>query len=209
MLEDSGLIVPVGEWVLRTACAQGKAWEDAGFAPVRISVNLSGRQFNQDDLAGSLARILGETGLDPNYLELELTESLLMEDIAVSSVMLDELRVLMGLRLSVDDFGTGYSSLSYLKRFPLDTLKIDRSFVRDIATDRDDAAIVASIIGLAHNLQLKVIAEGVETEEQLVYLREKGCDIVQGFYFSEPLPAEHLSNLLRKREPLLGVPVRD
>ena len=209
MLEDSGLIVPVGEWVLRTACAQGKAWEDAGFAPVRISVNLSGRQFNQDDLAGSLARILGETGLDPNYLELELTESLLMEDIAVSSVMLDELRVLMGLRLSVDDFGTGYSSLSYLKRFPLDTLKIDRSFVRDIATDRDDAAIVASIIGLAHNLQLKVIAEGVETEEQLVYLREKGCDIVQGFYFSEPLPAENLWNLLRKGEPLLGVPVRD
>ena len=209
MLEDSGLIVPVGEWVLRTACAQGKAWEDAGFAPVRISVNLSGRQFNQDDLAGSLARILDETGLDPNYLELELTESLLMEDIAVSSAMLDELRVLMGLRLSVDDFGTGYSSLSYLKRFPLDTLKIDRSFVRDIATDRDDAAIVASIISLAHNLQLEVIAEGVETEEQLAYLREKGCDIVQGFYFSEPLPAQDLWSLLKKGEPQLGVPVRD
>jgi diguanylate cyclase (GGDEF)-like protein len=209
VLEDSGLIIPVGEWVLRTACAQGKAWEDAGLTPVRVSVNLSGRQFNQDDLAGSLARILDETGLDPNYLELELTESLLMEDIAVSSAMLDELRVLMGLRLSVDDFGTGYSSLSYLKRFPLDTLKIDRSFVRDIATDRDDAAIVASIIGLAHNLQLKVIAEGVETEEQLAYLREKGCDIVQGFYFSEPLPAEDFWSLLRKDEPLLGVPVRD
>ena len=209
VLEDSGLIVPVGEWVLRTACAQARAWEDAGLVPIRISVNISGRQFNQDDLAGRLARILDETGLDPNYLELELTESLLMEDIAVSNAMLDELRVLMGLRLSVDDFGTGYSSLSYLKRFPLDTLKIDRSFVRDIATDRDDAAIVASIISLAHNLQLEVIAEGVETEEQLAYLREKGCDIVQGFYFSEPLPAQDLWSLLKKGEPQLGVPVRD
>jgi EAL domain-containing protein (putative c-di-GMP-specific phosphodiesterase class I) len=172
-------------------------------------VNLSTRQFKEEDLTGSLARALDDTGLDPGSLELELTESLLMEDTTTSSAMLDELRMFMGLKLSVDDFGTGYSSLSYLKRFPLDTLKIDRSFVRDIATDKDDAAIVASIINLAHNLQLRVIAEGVETEEQLSYLKEKGCDEVQGFYFSKPLPADTFYERLKRREPLLSTPVAD
>ncbi len=202
VLEESGLIVPVGEWVLRAACEQGKAWEMEGLPPLRVAVNLSSRQFKGGDLTGRLSRILDETGINPSSLELELTESLLMEDAPVSSAMLDELRVRLGLNLSIDDFGTGYSSLSYLKRFPLDALKVDRSFVRDIATDPNDAAIVASIINLAHNLQLRVIAEGVETEEQLDYLREHGCDLVQGFYFSEPVPAEELSELVKRDEPL-------
>ena len=202
VLEESGLIVPVGDWVLRAACAQGKAWEAEGLPPLRVAVNLSSRQFKGENLAGRLSRILDETGIDPSRLELELTESLLMEDVSASSVTLDELRMLLGLNLSIDDFGTGYSSLSYLKRFPLDALKVDRSFVRDIATDPNDASIVTSIINLAHNLRLKVIAEGVETEEQLAYLRERGCDLVQGFYFSEPVPAEELSKLVRRDEPL-------
>jgi EAL domain-containing protein (putative c-di-GMP-specific phosphodiesterase class I) len=209
VLEESGLIVPVGDWILRTACAQARTWADSGLPPLRMAVNLSPRQFNQQDLAQRLARILAETGLDPSCLELELTESLLMEDINISSAMLDELRVFMGLRLSIDDFGTGYSSLSYLKRFPLDTLKIDRTFVRDVTIDPDDAAIVSSIIGLAHNLRLKVVAEGVESGEQLAYLREHGCDQVQGYYFSEPLPAEEFSELLKKGKPLLSVSARD
>jgi diguanylate cyclase (GGDEF)-like protein/PAS domain S-box-containing protein len=209
VLEESGLIVPVGDWLLRTACAQGRAWEDAGLPPLRIAVNLSTRQFNQQELPGKLARVLEETGLDPSRLELELTESLLMDDISVTSAMLDEMKMFAGLRLSIDDFGTGYSSLSYLKRFPLDTLKIDQTFVRDVATDPNDAVIVNSIIGLAHDLRLEVIAEGVENEEQLTYLREHGCDWVQGYYFSEPLPAEDFSELLKKGKPLLSVSVRD
>jgi diguanylate cyclase (GGDEF)-like protein/PAS domain S-box-containing protein len=209
VLEESGLIVPVGDWVLRTACAQGKAWEEAGMPPLRIAVNLSTRQFREKALVTSLARALDETGMNPGNLELELTESLLMEDTQTSSAMLDELRMLMGLKLSVDDFGTGYSSLSYLKRFPLDTLKIDRSFVRDIATDGDDAAIVTSIISLAHNLGLRVIAEGVETEEQLNYLMERGCDEVQGYYFSRPIPAERFYDLLTREEPFMSAAVGD
>ena len=208
VLEESGLIVPVGDWVLRAACAQGKAWEKEGLPPLRVAVNLSTRQFKGEDLFGRLSRILADTGMEPSLLELELTESILMEDAPVSSAMLDEIRVRLGLNLSIDDFGTGYSSLSYLKRFPLDALKVDRSFVRDIATDPNDAAIVTSIINLAHNLRLKVIAEGVETEEQLSYLRERGCDIVQGFYFSEPVPAAEFSELVRKDEPLPNFSLR-
>ncbi len=156
------------------------------------------------DLGGRIARILDGTGLDPSRLALELTESLLMENINVTSAMLDDLRMLMGLKLSIDDFGTGYSSLSYLKRFPLDTLKLDRSFIRDVATDSNDAAIVRSVIGLAHDLSLEVIAEGVENEEQLTFLREHGCDQVQGYYFSEPLPAEEFFELLKRGKPLLS-----
>ncbi len=209
VLEESGLIVPVGDWILRTACARARAWADSGLPPLRLAVNLSPRQFKGDDLAQRLGRVLDETGLDPSCLELELTESLLMEDINVSNAMLNELRAIMGLKLSIDDFGTGYSSLSYLKRFPLDTLKIDRTFVRDVTIDPDDAAIVSSMITLAHNLRLKVVAEGVENEEKLTYLREHGCDLVQGYYFSEPLPAEEFSELLERGKPLLSVSAPD
>ncbi len=161
------------------------------------------------DLGGRIARILDETGLDPSRLALELTESLLMENIKVTSAMLDDLRMLMGLKLSIDDVGTGYSSLSYLKRFPLNTLKLDRSFIRDVAIDSNDAAIVSSVIGLPHDLRLEVIAEGVENEEQLAYLREHGCDQVQGYYFSEPLPAGEFFELLKRGKPLLSASSRD
>jgi EAL domain-containing protein (putative c-di-GMP-specific phosphodiesterase class I) len=151
-----------------------------------------------------VARALEETGLDPRCLELEITESLLVQDIETSSRTLDELkRVAGGVRISIDDFGTGYSSLSYLKSFPIDLLKIDRSFVRNLATDPDDAAITAAIIGLAHNLRLKVIAEGVETEEQLAFLKNKGCDEAQGYYFGRPLPAEDITRLLGEGRSLL------
>ncbi len=206
VLEDIGMIVRVGEWVLQTACRQSKAWQRDGFPPLRMAVNISARQFSRRDLIDTVAGVLTETGLDPNYLELEITESLLMEDIKANSRLLDELKTSVeGLRVSIDDFGTGYSSLSYLKTFPIDLLKIDQSFIRDITTNSDDAAITTTIIVLAHNLRLKVIAEGVETEEQMTYLREKGCDEAQGFYFSRPLPADEFTKLLVRGGSLLGV----
>ena len=182
-----------------------RAWQEENRAGrLRVAVNLSARQFGREDLVGTVAGVLEETGLDPRCLEMEITESLLMEDIEASSRTLDELkRVVGGVRISIDDFGTGYSSLSYLKSFPIDELKIDRSFVRDLATDPDDAAITTAIIGLAHNLRLEVIAEGVETEEQLVFLRNKRCDGVQGYYFGRPLPAEDLARVLEEGKPLL------
>ncbi len=206
VLEDIGMIVRVGEWVLQTACRQSKAWQRDGFPPLRMAVNISARQFSRRDLIDTVAGVLTETGLDPNYLELEITESLLMEDIKANSRLLDELKTSVeGLRVSIDDFGTGYSSFSYLKTFPIDLLKIDQSFIRDITTNSDDAAITTTIIVLAHNLRLKVIAEGVETEEQMTYLREKGCDEAQGFYFSRPLPADEFTKLLVRGGSLLGV----
>jgi diguanylate cyclase (GGDEF)-like protein len=206
VLEDIGMMVRVGEWVLQTACRQSKAWQRDGFPPLRMAVNISARQFSRRDLIDTVAGVLTETGLDPNYLELEITESLLMEDIKANSRLLDELKTSVeGLRVSIDDFGTGYSSLSYLKTFPIDLLKIDQSFIRDITTNSDDAAITTAIIVLAHNLRLKVIAEGVETEEQMTYLREKGCDEAQGFYFSRPLPADEFTKLLVRGGSLLGV----
>ncbi len=195
--EETGLIVPIGEWVLRQACTQNRAWQAAGLPPVRVAVNLSARQFRQRALAGTIARILNETGLDPQYLELELTESLLMENTQASSSILAELKA-MGLQIAIDDFGTGYSSLSYLKRFPIDTLKIDQSFVAEITTDPDNAAIVIAIIALAHSLRLKVIAEGVETEDQLAFLRAQRCHMSQGYLFCRPLPAEALTPWLRE-----------
>lgn len=194
--EDTGLIVPIGAWVIRTACLQNKAWEDAGLGKLRVAVNLSARQFAQKDLVAMIADVLRETGLDANCLELELTESLIMTDVQQAILTLQQLKEL-GVLLSVDDFGTGYSSLSYLKRFPIDTLKIDQAFVRDITSDADDAAIVNAIISLAHNLRLTVIAEGVETEEQLHYLRRQDCDEIQGYYFSRPVPCDAFEALLR------------
>ena len=198
VLEDTGMIVPVGEWVLRTACRQGKAWQESGLGPLRVAANLSARQFSQEGLVDTVARILEETGLDLLTLELEITESLLMEDMEASTQALTELkRSVSGIRITIDDFGTGYSSL-YVKTLPIDLLKIDRSFVRDIAVDPDDAAIVTAILGLAHNLRLEVIAEGVETGEQMAFLRERGCDLAQGYYLSRPIPAGELTELLEK-----------
>jgi diguanylate cyclase (GGDEF)-like protein/PAS domain S-box-containing protein len=197
LAEETGLIVPIGAWVLGTACKQNKAWQRAGLGHLRVAVNLSARQFAESDLKGVVAAVLEESGLDPPCLEIELTESLVMASVDLGIRTMHELKAL-GVLLSIDDFGTGYSSLSYLKRFPVDALKIDQSFVRDIAADRDDAAMVGAIISLAHELRMQVIAEGVETEEQLDYLRLRGCDEVQGHYFSRPLPSAEAERVLRQ-----------
>ncbi|MBM3358230.1 MAG: EAL domain-containing protein [Betaproteobacteria bacterium] len=195
LAEETGLIIPIGEWTLKAACAQNKQWQDAGLAPIRISVNLSARQFRERDLGETVARVLKETGLDARYLELELTESVIMHNPAEAIVTLQALRD-TGVHLSIDDFGTGYSSLNYLKRFPVHRLKIDQSFVRDVTSDEDDAAIARAVITLGHALELKVIAEGVETKEQLEFLRASGCDEKQGYYFCKPLPAGDIGKLL-------------
>ncbi|WP_151636925.1 bifunctional diguanylate cyclase/phosphodiesterase [Noviherbaspirillum aerium] len=199
--EEIGLIVPIGSWVLRAACHQCVAWQRAGLGPLRVAVNLSPFQFYREDLAHTVRTVLAESGLAPHLLELELTESMMMNDIEHAVCILQDLKSI-GVHLSIDDFGTGYSSLSYLKRFPIDLLKIDQSFVRDITVDPDDAAIVLSVISLAHSLRLKVIAEGVETEAQLAYLKRHGCDYMQGYYFSRPLPAKEFEQLLRERHSL-------
>jgi diguanylate cyclase (GGDEF)-like protein/PAS domain S-box-containing protein len=201
LAEESGLIVPIGEWVLRTACAQARAWHDAGFRGLQVAVNLSGRQFQHHDLAKLVKRVLKETGLDPRQLDLELTENLLIHNTNAIMDTMEKLHVL-GVSFSMDDFGTGYSSLSYLKRFPIDTLKIDRSFVRDIPRDPDDAAIAQAVIAIAHSLGIKVIAEGAETAKQLAFLRTHQCDGVQGYLFSKPVTARTMTRLLQKDGPL-------
>jgi len=198
LAEETGLIVPIGKWVLRAACAQNKAWQEAGLEPIVVSVNVSARQFRQDNLVRTVAEVLEETGLEPRYLELELTESMVMHDPAQLVAMLGELERL-GVQIAVDDFGTGYSSLSYLKRFPVDRLKVDRSFVEHLATDSDDATIVRAIISLGHNLGLKVVAEGVEHEDQRRFLRLNKCDEAQGYLFCRPTEASLLAKLLPKR----------
>ncbi len=195
--EQTGLIVPIGEWVLQTACDQCIAWQKSGFPDLYVTVNLSARQFRTSDLVNVIARVLRETGLNPGRLQLELTEGMLMENPVASNKILERLKE-MGALVSVDDFGTGYSSLSYLKHFPLDILKIDQSFVRDITTDADDAAIVEAIIALARSLNLKITAEGVETMAQLEFLRGRGCDSLQGYLFSPPVTADAIAKLLRE-----------
>jgi len=195
--EETGLIVGIGEWVLRTACAQHRAWARSGlYPPLRMAVNLSARQFKQQDIAKMVSRALEESGCEPHCLELEITESIVMDNPETAAATLQKLAD-MGVHLSIDDFGTGYSSLAYLKRFPIHALKIDRSFVRDITTDADDAAIAKAVIALAHSMKLRVIAEGVETGEQLDFLREQRCDQMQGYHLSRPVPARQLENLLR------------
>lgn len=205
LAEETGLIVPIGEWALRTACAQCVAWESEGLGPLRLAVNISPRQFQSLDLAETVAQVLRETGLPPERLELELTEGVLLHSPENTIANMDRLSA-MGVRLSIDDFGTGYSSLTYIKHLPIDQLKIDQSFVRDIPGDEDDAAIATAIIAMAHNLRISVVAEGVETLEQLAFLRSHRCDLMQGNYFSPPLPSEAFVALLRER-PQLPLPV--
>ncbi|MBI5860598.1 MAG: EAL domain-containing protein [Rhodocyclales bacterium] len=195
--EEAGMIVPIGEWVLATACAQGRRWLDMGFSGLRVAVNVSARQFRHKDFIRRVRSILETSGLPPAMLELELTESLLMDAEGDVIAALSELR-LLDVRVSIDDFGTGYSSLSRLKKFPISMLKIDQSFVRDVTLDADDAAIARAIITLGHSLRLKVIAEGVETEAQLEFMRLHGCNEMQGYLFSKPLPVEEFTALLHK-----------
>lgn len=203
LAEETGLIVPLSAWVLREACGQNKSLQNSGYPPMRIAVNLSARNFLQSDLADVIAAILTETGLEPGYLSLELTESILVQQTEKTVATMRQLQSL-GAHIVIDDFGIGYSSLSYLKRLPIDALKIDQSFVRDITTDPNDAAIVTAITTMAHSLDLKVIAEGVESQPQLSFLRTHHCDAMQGFYFSKPVPAELLEKVLR----VFGIPAR-
>ena len=200
LAEETGLIVEIGRFVLRTACAQGRAWLERGYEPLVISVNVSPRQFRQENFVATVAAALRESRLPPELLELEITESMVMHDAPRLIRMLEELRQL-GVQISVDDFGTGYSSLSYLKRFPVHRLKIDRSFVADVTRNPDDAAIVRTIIALGHNLGLCVVAEGVESDAQLEFLRANGCDEMQGFYFGLPLPVDRFEETLTRAEP--------
>jgi diguanylate cyclase (GGDEF)-like protein len=197
ILEDTGLIVPVGEWVMREACSQTMAWKRSGLSALPVAVNLSARQFQQKDLESRVRYVLTDSGVDPSLIEFELTESLLMKDPEAAARSLRGLKR-AGARISVDDFGTGYSSLAYLKRFPIDALKIDGAFIRDLTTDPGDAAITLAIIGLAHGLKLKVVAECVETESQLNFLSTHACDEMQGYYFSEPAPAAEIEAMARE-----------
>jgi diguanylate cyclase (GGDEF)-like protein/PAS domain S-box-containing protein len=196
LAEETGLIVPIGSWVLRTACRQNRDWQQAGYGLLRIAVNLSARQFAQPGLVREIQIVLEETGMAATCLEIELTETLVMEDVESAIRTMGQLKR-MGVKLSIDDFGTGYSSLSYLRRFPVDVLKIDRSFVRDITSSEDDAAMVAAIIELARGLRMRVIAEGVETEAQLDYLRRRGCDEVQGHVYARAVPGAAVEEMLR------------
>jgi diguanylate cyclase (GGDEF)-like protein len=196
LLEETGLIVGVGAWVLRAVCAQLKQWREAELAPIPVALNLSARQFHHRDLAKTVEDTLREYTVDPALIEFELTESSLMANPGEAAAIMRGFKAL-GIRLAVDDFGTGYSSLSHLKRFPLDSVKIDRSFVRDIIADSDDASIIRAVITMAHSLKLKVVAEGVETDSQLAFLAANRCDEMQGYFFSKPLPAEEVTDLLR------------
>ncbi len=201
LAEETGLIVPLGSWVLKAACAQTVVWKKMGFDHLRLAVNLSARQFQEPELVETILNICAEVGMPPQSLELEITESILMKDITIAIMILKWLNK-KGIRMSIDDFGTGYSSLSYLKKFPLNNLKIDRSFIRDCINNKDDAAIISCIVSIANNLHLKIIAEGVETEEQLRFVRNIGCQQFQGYYFSPPVPAEEFTAMLRNNKSI-------
>lgn len=193
--EDSGLIVALSQWVLRRACLQSQAWQAQGLPPICMSVNVSAIDFRQHDYVERLTRTLAETGLDPTLLELEITESVLMQNVDATIATLRAIKQL-GVRLAIDDFGTGYSSLSYLQKFPVDVLKIDQSFVRDLGTDSNDAKLVSSIIDLGKSLNLSIIAEGIETAEQLDFLKRHHCEEGQGFYFSKAVEPEVFARFL-------------
>jgi diguanylate cyclase (GGDEF)-like protein/PAS domain S-box-containing protein len=197
LAEETGLIVPIGDWVLHEACRQNKAWQDAGMEPLTVSVNVSARQFKEENLVQRVAHSLKDAQLDAQYLELELTESLIMQDTEAAIATMRELQIL-GVRLSIDDFGTGYSSLAALKSFPVARLKIDKSFIADLATNENDRAVTTAVISLGQKLNLRVIAEGVETEDQIAFLRENNCDEMQGYHFSRPVPPTDIRRLVRK-----------
>jgi EAL domain-containing protein (putative c-di-GMP-specific phosphodiesterase class I) len=196
--EQSGLIETLGAWVLRTACAQNMQWQRHGYSPIRMAVNVSARQFQQKGFIDIVDRVLEETGLDPRWLELEVTENIVMENVSQTIMTLTALKA-RSISLAIDDFGTGYSSLSYLRQFPIDRLKIDRSFVAEVITNADDAAIASAVISLARTLNLEVVAEGVETAEQARFLTERQCDIMQGYYFGRPSPPDEISRFLERR----------
>jgi EAL domain-containing protein (putative c-di-GMP-specific phosphodiesterase class I) len=202
--EETGLILPIGAWVLRTAIFQQRAWLGAGVRLGRVAINLSARQLAQQELPDLVAAMLAEAGLPAEGLEIEVTESMVMRNADWAATLLGRLKD-MGVRITVDDFGTGYSSLSYLKRFPIDCVKIDRSFIRDLPDDPDDAAITRGIVAMAHSLRMAVVAEGVETEEQMRFLRELGCDEVQGFVLSRPVDAHELVNVVARRTPAVTI----
>jgi EAL domain-containing protein (putative c-di-GMP-specific phosphodiesterase class I) len=193
--EECGFIVPIGRWVLREACRQARTWQEWGLPALRIAINISPVELRAKDYVAAVRGILANTGLEARYLELELTETFLMQDSKSTAAVLKDLKDI-GVHLALDDFGTGYSSLSYVKRFPIDTLKIDQSFVRDIVTDEDDATIVSAVIGMGKSLHMRVIAEGVETREQLEFLQKHGCPFGQGYLFSPPLGAWEFAQLL-------------
>jgi EAL domain-containing protein (putative c-di-GMP-specific phosphodiesterase class I) len=201
LAEETGLIVPLGEWVLRTACAQNRAWQDARLPPLRVAVNLSARQFRQPGLVETLARTLEETGLGAEWLDLEITETTAMGDVEFSVEVLSRLRE-MGVHVCLDDFGTGYCSLAYLAQFPVDGVKIDRSFVRGLPGEPDSASIVAAILSLARSLNLRAVAEGVETEAQRALLLEYQCHEMQGYLFAKPATPEESEKLLASKQPL-------
>lgn len=196
--EQSGLIEPLGAWVLQKACAQNKKWQRSGYPPIRMAVNVSGRQFQQKGFIDIVDRVLEETGLAPCWLEVEVTENIVMENVNETIMILTDLKA-RRISLAIDDFGTGYSSLSYLRQFPIDRLKIDRSFVANVTNNADDAAIACAIISLAKTLNLEVIAEGVETAEQAQFLREQQCDAMQGYYYGRPSPPEEICQFLESR----------
>jgi diguanylate cyclase (GGDEF)-like protein/PAS domain S-box-containing protein len=200
LAEETGLIVPIGKWVLRTACEQSVAWREQGLPPVRMSVNLSLRQLNDESLVPEIQAVLAQTSMDPSLLELEVTESSIMQNAGRAVEILTAIKAL-GVKLAIDDFGTGYSSLSHLKRFPIDTLKVDRSFIREVANDAEDKAIAEAIIAMGKTLSLTVVAEGVETPQQQAFLSEKLCDEMQGYYFSTPVAAQDFAELLRTHSP--------
>lgn len=201
--EETGLIIPIGKWVARQACRMSKQLSAAGFGNLQVAINLSPKQFSDPDLVASIASILKEEHLPPALLELELTEGLLLEATDDTRLQLDQLKEL-GLTLAMDDFGTGYSSLSYLKKFPIDIIKIDRSFIKDIPDNQNDMEITSAVIAMAHNLKLKVVAEGIETAAQLAFLRRHRCDVGQGYLFDRPIPGAELERALKRypRGPL-------
>ena len=198
LAEETGLILPIGEWVLQTACEQSKTWKKSGIPPLKISVNVSGRQMQHVDIAKSLNKAIKQTQIDPQYIEIELTESILMENPEEMITILNKLKK-MGVSLAIDDFGTGYSSLSYLKHFPVDKLKIDQSFVKDLNKHADDKAIVLAIIAMAKTLGLQVTAEGIESKKECMFLSENYCDFGQGYYYGKPMQAKEFTKRIKSQ----------